>query len=70
MAGDAGCSGGCVSGKFRRFGSGVKNCRVIKLHDTNHYVLIVDAALGVRETRKFLLDERNVAHVVTISARK
>jgi hypothetical protein len=31
--------------------------RVIELHDTNHYVFIVDEALVVRETRKFLLDE-------------
>jgi hypothetical protein len=38
-------------------GSGVKNARVIELHDTNHYVFIVDEALVVREMRKFLLDE-------------
>ena len=38
-------------------GSGVKNSRVIELHDTNHYVFIGDQALVVRETRKFLLDE-------------
>ena len=38
-------------------GSGVKNSRVIELHDTNHYVFIVDEALVVREMRKFLLDE-------------
>ena len=38
-------------------GSGVKNSRVIELHDTSHYVFIVDEALVVREMRKFLLDE-------------
>jgi len=38
-------------------GSGVKNSRVIELHDTNHYVFIGDEALVVREMRKFLLDE-------------
>jgi hypothetical protein len=38
-------------------GSGVKNSRVIELHDTKHYVFIVDEALVVRETRKFLLEE-------------
>jgi len=38
-------------------GSDVKNSRVIELHDTNHYVFIVDEALVVRETRKFSLDE-------------
>jgi alpha-beta hydrolase superfamily lysophospholipase len=37
--------------------SGVKNSRVIELHDTNHYVFIVDEALVVREMRKFLLEE-------------
>jgi hypothetical protein len=35
----------------------VKNSRVIELHDTNHYVFVVDEALIVREMRKFLLDE-------------
>jgi hypothetical protein len=38
-------------------GSGVKNSGVIELHDTNHYVFIVDEALVGRETRKFLFDE-------------
>jgi hypothetical protein len=38
-------------------GSDVKNSRVVELHDPNHYVFIVDEALVVRETRKFLLDE-------------
>ena len=42
---------------IQRFRSGVKNSRVIELHDTNHYVFIVDEALVVREMRKFLLDE-------------
>jgi hypothetical protein len=35
----------------------VENSRVIGLHNTCHYVFIVDEALVVRETRKFLLDE-------------
>jgi len=35
----------------------VKNSRVIELHNTCHYVFIVDEALVVRETRKFLIDE-------------
>jgi len=43
--------------KTQRFRSGVKNSRVIEVHNTNHYVFIVDEALVVRETRKFLLDE-------------
>src|SRR5206468_5979160 len=46
-----------VEGAILRVRSGVKNSRVIELHDTNHYVFIVDEALIVRETRKFLLDE-------------
>ena len=46
-----------IEGAIQRFRSGVKNSRVIELHDTNHYVFIVDEALVVRETRKFLLDE-------------
>jgi non-heme chloroperoxidase len=46
-----------IEGAIERFRSGVKNSRVIELHDTNHYVFIVDEALVVRETRKFLLDE-------------
>jgi hypothetical protein len=46
-----------IEGAIQRFRSGVKNARVIELHDTNHYVFIVDEALVVRETRKFLLDE-------------
>jgi hypothetical protein len=46
-----------IEGAIQRFRSGVKNPRVIELHDTNHYVFIVDEALVVRETRKFLLDE-------------
>jgi hypothetical protein len=46
-----------VEGAIQRFRSGVKNARVIELHDTNHYVFIVDEALVVREMRKFLLDE-------------
>jgi len=46
-----------IEGAINRFRSGVKNSRVIELHDTNHYVFIVDEALVVRETRKLLLDE-------------
>jgi pimeloyl-ACP methyl ester carboxylesterase len=46
-----------IEGAIQRFRSGVKNSRVIELHDTNHYVFIVDEASVVRETRKFLLDE-------------
>jgi hypothetical protein len=46
-----------IESAIQRFRSGVKNSRVIELHDTNHYVFIVDEALVVRETRKFLLDE-------------
>jgi hypothetical protein len=46
-----------IEGAIQRFRSGVKNSRVVELHDTNHYVFIVDEALVVRETRKFLLDE-------------
>jgi len=46
-----------IEGAIQRFRSGVKNSRVIELHDTNHYVFIVDEALVVREMRKFLLDE-------------
>jgi pimeloyl-ACP methyl ester carboxylesterase len=46
-----------IDGAIKRFRSGVKNSRVIELHDTNHYIFIVDEALVVRETRKFLLDE-------------
>src|SRR5438046_7481181 len=47
-----------IEGAIQRFRSGVKNSRVIELHDTNHYVFIVDEALVVREMRKFLLDEK------------
>jgi hypothetical protein len=46
-----------IESAIQRFRSGVKNSRVIELHNTCHYVLIVDEALVVRETRKFLLDE-------------
>ncbi len=46
-----------IEGAIQRFRSGVKNARVIELHDTNHYVFIVDEALVVREMRKFLLEE-------------
>jgi pimeloyl-ACP methyl ester carboxylesterase len=46
-----------VEGAIRRFRSGVKNSRVIELHDTNHYVFIVDEALVVREMRTFLLEK-------------
>jgi hypothetical protein len=46
-----------IEGAIQRFRSGVKNSRVIELHDTNHHVFIVEEALVVRETRKFLLGE-------------
>jgi len=46
-----------IEGAIRRFRSGVKNSRVIELHDTNHYVFIVDEALVVREMRMFLLEK-------------
>jgi len=46
-----------IEGAIRRFRFGVKNSRVIELHDTNHYVFIVDEALVVREMRRFLLEE-------------
>jgi pimeloyl-ACP methyl ester carboxylesterase len=46
-----------IEGAIQRFRTGVKNSRVIELHDTNHYVFIVDEALVVREMRKFLLEE-------------
>jgi pimeloyl-ACP methyl ester carboxylesterase len=42
---------------IRRFRSGVKNSRVVELHDTNHYVFISDEALVVREMRRFLVAE-------------
>src|SRR5262245_30003225 len=45
-----------VDGAIQRFRSGVKNGRVVELHDTNHYVFIVDEGLVVREMRKFLLE--------------
>jgi hypothetical protein len=31
-----------IQAAIQRFRSGVKNSRVIELHDTNHYVFIVD----------------------------
>ena len=46
-----------IEGAIQRFRAGVKNSRVIELHNTWHYMFIVDEALVVRETRKFLLDE-------------
>jgi hypothetical protein len=46
-----------IEGAIQRFRSSGKNSRVIELHNTNHYVFIVDEALVVREMRKFLLDE-------------
>jgi len=48
---------GSIQAAIQRFRSGVKNSRVIELHDTNHYLFMVDEALVVRETRKFLLEE-------------
>jgi len=47
----------CIEGAIQRFRSGVKNSQVIELHDTCHYVFIVDEAFVVREMRKFLLEE-------------
>ena len=38
----------------QRFRSGVRNSRVIELHDSDHYIYIKDEALVVREMRKFL----------------
>jgi hypothetical protein len=46
-----------IEGATERFRSGVKNSRVMEVHNTNHYVFIVDEAFVVREMRKFLLDE-------------
>ena len=46
-----------IEGAIQRFHSGVKNSRVIELHDTNYYVFIVDEAVVVREIRTFLLEE-------------
>ena len=46
-----------IKGAIQRFRSGVKNSRVIELHNTCHYVFVVDEALVVREMRKFLLEE-------------
>jgi NADPH-dependent ferric siderophore reductase len=46
-----------MAAAIRRFRSGIKNSRVIELHDTNHYVFITDEAQVVREMRRFLLDE-------------
>lgn len=44
-----------VDSAIQRFRSQVKDSRVVELHDTNHYVYVVDEALVVREMRKFLL---------------
>ncbi len=46
-----------TAGAIQRFRYGMKNSRVIELHDSNHYLFIVDEALVVREMRKFLLEE-------------
>src|SRR5262249_25149346 len=46
-----------VAGVIKRFRTEVKNSRVVVLHDTNHYMFIVDEALVVREMRKFLIDQ-------------
>ena len=46
-----------IEAAIQRFRSGVKNLLVIELHDTCHYVFIVDDELVVREMRKFLLEE-------------
>jgi hypothetical protein len=51
---------GMILSLLKRLGDlreGVKNSQVIELHETNHYVFIVDEALVVREMRKFLLGE-------------
>jgi hypothetical protein len=40
-----------IEGAIQRFRSGVKNSRVIELHNTCHYVFIVDEALVIREMR-------------------
>ena len=40
---------------IQRFRSEVQGSRVVELHDSNHYVYIVDEPLVVREMRKFLL---------------
>jgi hypothetical protein len=42
---------------IQRFRSGVKDSRVVELHDSNHYLYIRDEALVVQEMRKFLLAE-------------
>jgi hypothetical protein len=52
-----------MEGAIQRFRSGVKNSQVIELHNTCHYVFIVDEALVVRETRKLLLEEMKVRAV-------
>jgi pimeloyl-ACP methyl ester carboxylesterase len=44
-----------VDGAIERFRSEVKGSRIVELHDTNHYVYVVDEALVVREMNKFLL---------------
>src|SRR5439155_5579276 len=46
-----------IEGAIQRFRSGVKNSRVIELHNTYRYVFIVDEVFVVREMRKFLLEE-------------
>ncbi len=46
-----------IEGAIPRFRTGMKNSRVIELHNTCHYVFTVDEALVVRESRKFLLEE-------------
>jgi pimeloyl-ACP methyl ester carboxylesterase len=46
-----------ANGAIQRFRSSVKNSRVVELHDSNHYVYVVDEALVVREMRKFLLEK-------------
>jgi hypothetical protein len=46
-----------IEGAIQGFRPGVKYSRVVEMHDTNHYVFIVDEALVVREMRKFLLEE-------------
>ena len=45
------CSGGPIGLGIRRI------AQVIELHNTCHYVFMVDEAFVVRETRKFLLEE-------------
>ena len=46
---------GLGSGRTPALRPGVKNSRVIELHDCDHYVFIRDEARVVRELRAFML---------------